>query len=261
MSVPAFAWAIEQGRCRDLEPLERWVLAILADRANGARVCWPSQRTLVADTGLSLRSVRNILHRLATIGLIRLEDMSGKVTRYHVLRPDEPRHDVPGSRPNGHDKTPAPHAGVEVQTPAPRAATPAPHAGDPGTTCRRTLKEPRKEPKTRASRSEPAATSQRSDGALAAAPSQPTNQSGTPPPVVSEEAPMAPHAVRSLVLGVTGALRVAPPPRAAPPEPDIPVRRGPVDAIRTVEQQQAQLAIWIAQEAAANAARLHGAVS
>lgn len=256
MSAPACAWAIEQGRALKLAPLERWVLVALAERANGQLVCWPSQHTIALDTGLSLRKVRDCVHRLATSGLIRLEEAVGKVTRYHVLRPTEPRQDVPGSRPNGRDDlstTPAPAAGV---TPAPHAATPAPHAGDPGTACRRTLKEPSKEPEeARAGATVPATSPLPPCGAGEAAPSR--RQEEAPPPVVGSNDPVDPAAVRGLVAGVTSSLRSAAPPRPAPlPEPYVPIHRGPVDPIRTPEEQAAILRAWIAEEALAKAGRV-----
>lgn len=123
MSVPAFAWALEQGRSHRLSASDRIVLIYLADKANGARVCWPGQETIAEWTGLTSRTVRAALGRLAKTGLIRLEERPGKVTSYHIQREDnpEPRKQFPGY-------TPAIASGVGGQTPAMVS-------GDPGNSC------------------------------------------------------------------------------------------------------------------------------
>jgi hypothetical protein len=101
MSIPAFAWAMERGRALKLLPSERLVLIYLADMANGARVCWPGQETIVLFTGLALRTVRSAVDRLAGRGLIRVEDSPGRVMRYHILRDDTPANDDGVGKPNG----------------------------------------------------------------------------------------------------------------------------------------------------------------
>jgi hypothetical protein len=115
MSIPAFAWAIEQGHAHNLLPSDRLVLIYLADKANGVRVCWPGQETIVKYTGLALRTVRAALPRLAKAKLIQLEERSGRATVYHILREDSPtpRQDVAGSHP----ATPANGAGVSMPDP------------------------------------------------------------------------------------------------------------------------------------------------
>lgn len=45
----------------------------LADSANDDGVCWPSQRTLARDCGLSERSIRYKIEKLVADGLVRVE--------------------------------------------------------------------------------------------------------------------------------------------------------------------------------------------
>ena len=101
MSAPAFAWALERGATLSLKPAERLVLLYLADMANGERVCWPGQPTIMRFTGLKMTTVRAAVRQLAAKHLIAVEAQPGIVTRYHILRPVTPS--------NGH--------GVESVTP------------------------------------------------------------------------------------------------------------------------------------------------
>lgn len=89
MSAPCFGWAIEQGRARKLSASERWVLAVLANRANGSRICWPSLETIAADTGLSARTVFSAVHSLAAKGLIEIRKF-GRSLQYLIRRPADP---------------------------------------------------------------------------------------------------------------------------------------------------------------------------
>lgn|SRR5215471_6284386 len=86
MSIPAFAWARERGRELKLSAPERWLLVVLADRANGKLFCWPSIGQLMDDTGLARQTILTVVHTLARIGLIRIEKR-GRGHEYHVLRP------------------------------------------------------------------------------------------------------------------------------------------------------------------------------
>lgn len=115
MSIPAFAWAMERGREHDLTPAERLVLIYLADKANGIRECWPSQQTIRDFTGLALRTIREVLPRLAERGLIRIVAKIGCATHYHILRAtDQPRQNVPRSEPRQNvPTTPANGDGVK----------------------------------------------------------------------------------------------------------------------------------------------------
>lgn len=84
MSVPAFAWAIEQGFLHDLKPSDRLLLQYLADQADANYDCWPGQERIRKYTGLALRTIRAGLPRLAAEGLVKLEERQGIVTRYHL---------------------------------------------------------------------------------------------------------------------------------------------------------------------------------
>ena len=166
MSVPTFAWAMEQGVRLGLTSSERLVLLYLADKANGERVCWPGQETIVRYTALSLRTVRMVIPALAGHGLISVEARPGIVTRYHILRPDTPAsgHGANGANPgkatrgspgktaqatpaNGHGaprQNSTPHPGKSCTEPRQNLhPTPANQRPEP-------LSEPSREPKTRA---------------------------------------------------------------------------------------------------------------
>ena len=107
LSAPAFAWALERGCALRLSPAQRLVLIYLADKANGARVCWPGQETIVRFTGLALRTVRSVIHELSKLQLIRVEATAGYVTKYHIIRADTPAdgngvdHNHPGKSSQG----------------------------------------------------------------------------------------------------------------------------------------------------------------
>ena len=145
---------------------ERLVLLYLADKANGERVCWPGQETIVRYTALSLRTVRMVIPALAGHGLISVEARPGIVTRYHILRPDTPAsgHGANGANPgkatrgspgktaqatpaNGHGaprQNSTPHPGKSCTEPRQNLhPTPANQRPEP-------LSEPSREPKTRA---------------------------------------------------------------------------------------------------------------
>ena len=67
MSYAAFNWA----RIQPIQlPLTKFVLLMLADRANEAGVCWPSAESMVADTAMSRASVFRALDALVRLGYI-----------------------------------------------------------------------------------------------------------------------------------------------------------------------------------------------
>jgi len=157
---------MEQGVRLGLTSSERLVLLYLADKANGERVCWPGQETIVRYTALSLRTVRMVIPALAGHGLISVEARPGIVTRYHILRPDTPAsgHGANGANPgkatrgspgktaqatpaNGHGaprQNSTPHPGKSCTEPRQNLhPTPANQRPEP-------LSEPSREPKTRA---------------------------------------------------------------------------------------------------------------
>ena len=86
MSIPGFAWARERGRALGLPALDRLLLMVLSDMANGARVCWPLLQTLMLETGIRKRALIIALQRLEAGGLIRIEKC-GRSQRYHIMRP------------------------------------------------------------------------------------------------------------------------------------------------------------------------------
>jgi hypothetical protein len=127
---------MERGATLSLSPSERLVLLYLSDTANGSKVCWPGQETIVRFTGLALRTVRAVIPALVRYGLIEVESRPGVVTRYHILRSDTPANghggndEHPGNPSQG---TPADSARVAHQTPANSIPPPGnPSQGDPG---------------------------------------------------------------------------------------------------------------------------------
>lgn len=66
MSVVATKWAKRQ----KVRTTCRVVLTALADYADKAGRCWPSQATLASDTGLAIRTVRLVLAELTAAGVI-----------------------------------------------------------------------------------------------------------------------------------------------------------------------------------------------
>ena len=116
MSAPAFAWALERGATLALRPSDRLVLLYLADMANGLKVCWPGQPLIERYTGLKNNTVRAAINRLAVLQLIRVEGTPGKLTRYHILRPDTPANGEGGTPANQHMVTPSNGAVVPPQS-------------------------------------------------------------------------------------------------------------------------------------------------
>jgi hypothetical protein len=117
-------WARRVGRDKQLDPVARSVLQVLATYANQRTgVAWPSQDTLADDTGWSVRAVRNALKTIERAGVLELERCPGHATRWRF-----PLEATPAPPAGVDHRTPAPPAGV---TPAPPAATPAPPAETP----------------------------------------------------------------------------------------------------------------------------------
>lgn len=75
MSWQAAAWAMEQGKNYDLEPISRYVLLILADYADKeGNDIYPSLKTLEHDTGLAERTIRRHIKHLMDVGLLDYGD-------------------------------------------------------------------------------------------------------------------------------------------------------------------------------------------
>jgi hypothetical protein len=117
MSIPAFAWAMERGATLKLAPADRLVLIYLADRANGALVCWPGQPSIERFTGLKNNTVRSAIRRLVEAQLIRVDAAPGLVAKYHILRPDTPANGDVVTPAKRHRVTPANGTGVAARYP------------------------------------------------------------------------------------------------------------------------------------------------
>ena len=74
--------AVLEARRSDLSPAERHVLLVLAWRANAEMECWPSEETIMADTGLSKSTVQRALKRLMELGVITVIKSHRATNRY-----------------------------------------------------------------------------------------------------------------------------------------------------------------------------------
>jgi len=70
MNALALQWALDQ---RQGSASERFVLAIIASRADRAGTCWPGVHFLAEATGLSPRTVRRAVQALEVLGLLVVE--------------------------------------------------------------------------------------------------------------------------------------------------------------------------------------------
>ena len=123
MSVTATTWAIEQGRRLKLPVSERMLLIAISERTNGVGFCWPGQKTLADDTGLSARWVQDLAPALERRGLIRIEKV-GRSLRYYLVRPNGAYDPAPIPEPASTIK-PEPTSGLAVtpyQSPEPSSA-------------------------------------------------------------------------------------------------------------------------------------------
>lgn len=77
MSIQAINWARQVGATGVLRAPEILVLWQLADMADEAWSCWPSQSSLARDTNQSLRTINVQIGRLKTLGLLRVESRHG----------------------------------------------------------------------------------------------------------------------------------------------------------------------------------------
>ncbi|WBL18764.1 helix-turn-helix domain-containing protein [Citricoccus sp. NR2] len=77
MSIQAINWARQVGGTGVLRAPEILVLWQLADMADEAWSCWPSQSSLARDTNQSLRTINTQIGRLKTLGLLRVESRHG----------------------------------------------------------------------------------------------------------------------------------------------------------------------------------------
>lgn len=77
MSIQAINWARQVGAAGVLRAPEILVLWQLADMADEAWSCWPSQDTIARETNQSLRTISTQIGRLKKLGLVRVEDRHG----------------------------------------------------------------------------------------------------------------------------------------------------------------------------------------
>lgn len=76
------AWAM---KAQTPDALSKWLLVILADHADNAGKCFPSQQTLSNRTGMHRATVNRKLIMLEDAGLIkRVSGHEGKSTRYYL---------------------------------------------------------------------------------------------------------------------------------------------------------------------------------
>ncbi len=117
----------------DIPSTPKIVLLSLADQANEAGVCWPSQPQIARRCSLSDRAIRDQLCWLEEAKVIRRHVRAGVGTTFTLTLPieDEPRNDVP------------PRKDIPPRNDVP--ATPEQSSGHPGTTFRQIISKP-KEP-------------------------------------------------------------------------------------------------------------------
>lgn len=97
MRCPHVVWALRQ---RGLSASERVTLIYLADRANGAKVCWPTIEEIAEAVELSPRTIHTAVHRLHDLGLIRIKPRFKQSHNYLILRPDDDLQDLQNSACN-----------------------------------------------------------------------------------------------------------------------------------------------------------------
>lgn len=87
MSWQAQAWAIEMGKRFELDPGHRWMLMILANYADPeGNDIYPSNATLMADTGFGESTVRRHIKHLIGCGLMEYGNQA--VAAFKVKRAD-----------------------------------------------------------------------------------------------------------------------------------------------------------------------------
>lgn len=72
MSIEALNWALGHMQREELTTNVRFVLMILANRADPEGVCWPSVRYIRARTGLADSTVRECCKKISDIGLLTI---------------------------------------------------------------------------------------------------------------------------------------------------------------------------------------------
>lgn len=85
MSIQAVAWVLDSSQSRGLA---RLVLIALANHANEEQVCWPSQRTIAREAGISLGAVSDQVRKLVDIGELEVVNKGNarKSARYRLVQ-------------------------------------------------------------------------------------------------------------------------------------------------------------------------------
>ena len=147
MSHQATNWAAE---LRGIPPMAKLVLLRLADRADESGICYPSQRRLAAECGITERTVRNAIQELIRTGIVEIDRPStpaGSPTRYRMtFATPEPRSGgEPPSGEEGHSgEEPRSQKGGTTFRPARNhvPVTPEPRSGKPSENHHSTIREP-----------------------------------------------------------------------------------------------------------------------
>ena len=142
MSHQATNWAAE---LRGIPPMAKLVLLRLADRADESGICYPSQRRLAAECGITERTVRNAIADLICRGLVIIHTPStprGDTTRYLLTFANTPEPRSGGEPHSGEEQT-APRGGTTFQREGNHVpVTPEPRSGKPSENRHSTLREP-----------------------------------------------------------------------------------------------------------------------
>lgn len=90
MSFQAMTWAVEQ---KVGSQSAKFLLLILANYADNAGMCWPSQERLAADTEMTDRGIRKCLALLVEKGLVQVDERRGtsgvrKTNVYRLALPE-----------------------------------------------------------------------------------------------------------------------------------------------------------------------------
>jgi len=87
VSAEALTWAFRQN---SLKPAERFVLVVLADRANQEGVCWPGYKDIAFRTGYTERRVQQLVGALVRTGLVEKSARTGQrgrqTSNLYILR-------------------------------------------------------------------------------------------------------------------------------------------------------------------------------
>lgn len=118
MSIEALNWALKQIQEPTMPTSTRFVLTILANRADPEGACFPSLRYIAARTGLGERTIREARKELEARGLMLVQEQrrvdGGKTSNHYQLRLDTP---PPAAIAGGVGATNAPPPGNQCPTP------------------------------------------------------------------------------------------------------------------------------------------------